>query len=318
MRKSLVTFLMGLGLVVGHNTVTVAAAPQVWFSPGDDLEVGGVVGHPDYSKLFEEPSLWPTGLAHVNVLQMRAPYIARKPAEAARIFNFAKAHHILLAAVMQVMPSDTCGQGMEGIMSHKGIDFYPRAIKKAEVQLDYVLMDEPLYFGHDYSEKSSACRLPIKAVAEGVAESAKTIRSYHPNVKFVLSEPEQGLPGGPQELAEFLDIYKSVLNEYPVAVRFDVQWRKDWRKDLPPFISMLHARNIGYGVIFNATGAPKDDRLWIESAKDNVQAWRSAIHIQPDHVMIQTWNPNPVRNVPESDPSTMTGYLKWYVQQNGG
>jgi hypothetical protein len=294
-----------------------AQAQQVWFSPGDDLEVRGVITHPDFPKLFDEPSQWPTGLAHIDVLQMRAPYIARKPTESAQFYNFLKSHHILVAAVMQVMPSDTCGQGMEGIMSHKGIDFYPRAIKKAGVQLDYILMDEPLYFGHDYSEKSNTCRLPIRAVAEGVAESVKTIRSYHPNAKFVLSEPEQGLPGGPQELAEFLDTYKSVLNEYPVSVRFDVQWHKDWRRDLPPFISMLHARNIGYGVIYNATRAPKDDRAWIRSAKDNVQAWRGAIHVQPDHVMIQTWNPNPVRIVPESDPDTMTGYLKWFVEQGG-
>lgn len=73
--------------------------------------------------LFDEPSPWPTGLAHINVLQIRAPYIARKPTESAQFYNFLKSHHILVAAVMQVLPSDTCGQGMEGIMSHKGIDW---------------------------------------------------------------------------------------------------------------------------------------------------------------------------------------------------
>jgi hypothetical protein len=31
--------------------------------------------------------------------------------------------------------------------------------------------------------------------------------------------------------------------------------------------------------------------------------------------MIQTWEPYPSRIVPESDPNTMTGYLKWFVEQ---
>jgi hypothetical protein len=104
----------------------VARAQQIWFSPGDDLEVSGVITHPDFPKLFDEPSQWPTGLSHINVLQFRAPYITRKPAESAKYYGYLKAHHIGIAITMTVMPSDTCGQGVEGIMSHKGIDFYPR------------------------------------------------------------------------------------------------------------------------------------------------------------------------------------------------
>jgi hypothetical protein len=33
--------------------------------------------------------------------------------------------------------------------------------------------------------------------------------------------------------------------------------------------------------------------------------------------MIQTWETNPVRIVPESDPDTMTGYLKWFLAHAG-
>jgi hypothetical protein len=62
-RKSLlVALLMVLSLALGYDTMALASAPQLWFSPGDDLEVGGVVTQPDFPKLFEEPSFWPTGL----------------------------------------------------------------------------------------------------------------------------------------------------------------------------------------------------------------------------------------------------------------
>jgi hypothetical protein len=305
---SLVVFI----LTIGQSSA--ARAQQVWFSPGDDLEVGGVITHPAFPKLFEEPSQWPTGLSHINVLQFRAPYITRKPTESAKYYGYLKAHHIGIASAMSVMPSETCGEGVEGIMSHKGIDFYPRMIRGAGIDLDYVVMDEPLYFGHEYSGKK-ACRLPIAAVARGVAESVATIRSYHPNAKFILVEPEQGLAGGPAELAEFLDDYKAAVHEFPASVRFDVQWRRNWRIEIAPFVSMLKGHNIGYGVVFNAPGGIKDDRAWIASAKENAQAFTDAIRARPDHIMIQTWDPNPTRIVPESDPATMTGYLKWFIER---
>lgn len=293
-----------------------ASAQQVWFSPGDDLEVSGVITHPDFPRLFEEPSQWPVGLSHINVMQFRAPYIARKPAESARYYNYLKIHHIGIAATMTVVPSETCGEGVEGIMSHKGIDFYPRAIRNAGVQLDYVVMDEPLYFGRDYSGKN-ACRFTIAEVAKGVAESEATIRSYHPSVKFILAEPEVALPGGAAELAEFLDALKSVAHEYPSSVRFDVQWRRDWRNQLPPFVAMLKQRGIGYNVVYNAAGGIKDDGAWVANAKDNSQAFASTIRARPDHIMIQTWETNPSRIVPETDPTTMTGFLKWFVERPG-
>ena len=33
----------------------------IWFSSGDDLNVNGVVTHPDFMSLFDSPSPWPYG-----------------------------------------------------------------------------------------------------------------------------------------------------------------------------------------------------------------------------------------------------------------
>jgi hypothetical protein len=83
-------------------------------------------------------------------------------------------------------------------------------------------------------------------------------------------------------------------------------------------IAMLNARGIGYGVVYNAAGGIKDDHAWIAAAKENTQAFGSAIRVKPERVMIQTWESAPSRIVPESDPDTMAGYLKWYVQRTEG
>lgn len=309
--------VIACGLALALLLPVTALAQQLWFSPGDDLEVKGVVGHPDFAKLFDAPSLWSTGLPHVNVFQFRAPYLARKPEESARYYSFLKAHHIDIGVAMNVVPAETCGQGIEGTLPRKNIADYPRRIKvDAGIDIDYVVMDEPLFYGHDYDGRN-ACHFSISEVAKGVADSVAAIRAYHPHARFILVEPEQVLAGGSAELAEFLDAYKAIVQEYPYSVRFDVLWRKEWRAALPPFVAMLKTRNIGFGVIFNGAGDIHDDHAWVSAAEENSRAFAGAIHAKPDHVVIQTWNANPLRDVPESDPDTMTGYLKWFVEHGG-
>jgi hypothetical protein len=304
-----------LVLILFFITPTSVRAQQLWFSPGDDLEVNGVVSHPDYPALFRSDASWKIGSADINVLQSRPPYLARTPQDVLQsMLSFLREHNIDLAVPIPLLPSDTCGRGVEGILPPRQIAAYVREMKDRSVDLKYVVMDEPLFFGHDYS-KENACHLTVPAVAEGVAQSVRVIRGYYPQVKFILVEPEQSLPGGPEELSQFLDAYSQSLHELPISVRFDVQWHRNWQSEIPPFISVIKQHGIGFSVIFNATRAPKDDAAWIASAKQNTVAWENDIRERPDHVMIQTWNPNPVRILPETDPTTMSGFLKWYIDQ---
>jgi hypothetical protein len=302
-----------------------AHAQQLWFSSGDDLEVKGVVSHPDFMRLFDSPSPWPTGLGRVSVMQLRPPWFLRMPPETdQRVVDFLKQHNIALAVPFGFVNSETCGQGIEGLGSAREHNVYPREMKKRGVPLDYAVMDEPLYYGHDYSGKN-ACQFSISQVAASVVDNAKMIRAYYPDIKFVWVEPPQGLAGGPPELAEALDDYKTAMGEYPVSVRFDIAWGKvdkwtsEWHANLAGFIRVLNTRGIGYGIIYGAGHIngriPLTDQEWISSAKANVADWKRTIADAPNQVIIQTWTPNPVRIVPESDPSTMTGYLKWFVEQ---
>jgi hypothetical protein len=303
-----------------------ASAQQLWFSSGDDLEVNGVVAHPDFMQLFGANPRWATGMAHVDVMQLRAPWFARMPAPTVQqVVDFLKQHHMALAVPLGFVSSDTCGQGVEGIGSARQQNFYPREMKKSGIDLDYVVMDEPLYYGHDYGGKN-ACQFSIKQVVDSVVTNVRMIRSYYPKVQFVLVEPQQALPGGVAELAQFLDLYKAALKEYPAAVRFDIawgqfdRWHREWHRDIPPFIQMLKARGIGHSIIYDAGRVdgriPNTDAGWIASAKANVADWEATIHEPPAQVVIQTWSPNPVRILPENDPTTMTGYLKWFVEQS--
>src|SRR5580704_6085026 len=133
-----------------------SSAPQIWFSSGDDLEVKGVVAHPDFMHLFDPRPSWPEGTARVNVMQLRAPWFLRMPDETVQqVTGFLKQNNIALAVPLGFVSSDTCGQGVEGLGTARQQAVYPREMNKRGIDLDYVVMDEPLFFGHDYSGKNA-------------------------------------------------------------------------------------------------------------------------------------------------------------------
>jgi hypothetical protein len=89
-----------------------ASSQQVWFSSGDDLNVKGPVAHPDFMQLFAPDAPWPTGMARINVMQLRAPWFLRMPAPAVQqVTDFLKQHNIALAVPLGFVSSDTCGEG---------------------------------------------------------------------------------------------------------------------------------------------------------------------------------------------------------------
>ena len=316
------TRLLSLALALAP---LIASGQQLWFAPGDDLNVKGTVAHPDFMQLFAPDAPWLVGMAHVDVVQLRSPWFTRMPqATVNQVLGFLKEHHIKLAVPLGFIASDTSGQGVEGCGTTKGLAAYPRLMAQKGVPLDYVVMDEPLFFGHDYAEKN-ACRFSIEQAADSVAMNVRVIRSYYPNVQFVETEPQQALAGGVAEYRQFLEAYQARLHELPAAVRFDLAWgtvdarHRDWRQAMPEFIAMLKARGIGYGIIYDAGRVngkiPDTDAGWVASAEANVADWQATIPDEPAQVDLQTWNPHPINLVPESDPTTMTGYLKWFVER---
>src|SRR6202000_1968401 len=115
---------------------TKASAQQLWFSPGDDLEVKGIVTHPDYPKLFMGDDTWPIGRSHVDVLQARAPYFLRMPDDrTATIVRYLKDHKIKLGITLPLMPAETCGSGIEGILPLRGVEANVRGMKNKNVEV---------------------------------------------------------------------------------------------------------------------------------------------------------------------------------------
>lgn len=319
-RRLLAGIWMLAALVLGAQAqrVTTAAKSQVWFVPGDDLEVGGKVGHPDYGRLFAPGSPWQTGYGRVDVFQVRPPWVLRtSKEEVTQAFTFFSQHKIKVAAVIGSVLTDDCGLGIEGFATPRQTEAYARAMKMMDLPLDYILVDEPVTWGHEYSGKN-ACQFSLEETAKRATQSVRLVQKYYPNAKLVLIEAPQALKGGPPELLEFLHDWKQELGDFPSVVRFDIQWRQNWQKDTPGFVTMLSAQHLPFGVIWDGSNPQaQNGQQWIESAKANQAAFRTLIKQNPSEDVIQTWSVQPERNLPESDPGSMTGYLKWFVTSHG-
>jgi hypothetical protein len=299
-----------------------AQAQQIWFDGLDDLNGKDSVAYPEFPRLFSTPSDWSVGLANTSVLRFRIAYLLKTPMpKLAPMLAFLKDRGIAVAAAVPLMPAAGCGSGVEGMSSTKQVIAYAHEAKARNIELSYVAMDEPLYNGHD-DNSERACRWPVDRVAKGVAQSVRSFRNYYPNVQFVQIEPVQTLGEGTRELDRFLNVYADELNEAPASLELDVHWeRRTWPEELLPFIELARSHRIGYGVIYNATFAPEagyfpgSDGAWITSAKENISAFETNIKTKPDHVAFATWNPFPKRLLPETDPTTMTGLIRWYVSR---
>src|SRR5579872_6795853 len=107
--KSFSQKLLSLFVVTLSSFVLLPEAghtQQLWFSPGDDLNVKGVVAHPDFMQLFTDPQSWPKGSAHVDVLQLRAPWFLRMPDSVTQpVLSFIKQHHMALAVPLGFVTS---------------------------------------------------------------------------------------------------------------------------------------------------------------------------------------------------------------------
>jgi hypothetical protein len=75
---------------------------------------------------------------------------------------------VRLAATAVPGAPEHCGAGVEGYDSPQDAARIAAKLKQAGINLKYIDMDEPLWFGHYYNERS-ACRSSIENVAERVA-----------------------------------------------------------------------------------------------------------------------------------------------------
>jgi hypothetical protein len=298
------------------------SAPKVWFSAVDDMPApGGFHVDQDYPQLFEPNAPWQHALSRIQAFEMTRRYVMSQPEEKLQnIFAFLREHHIALAVTFGMIPDRNCGERVEGMVHHPNENLgTAQRIKKLGGDLQYMNVDEPLFFGHYFIGQNDkiGCRYSIEELASGYAGEVRKVRSVFPDARVVEDEPTEGLES-PAEFGLWIDQVKHELGDgAPKAIRFDVQWssrKKPWRNSAPPLVATVKQHGLGYGVIFDGTPQDQTDEDWIRTAESNISAWESTIRDTPEHVMIQSWHRHPQKLLPESSPTTLPYLVDWYCQ----
>lgn len=313
-----------LAIEARERTIWSAAEGLVWLTALDPFSDYGEdrPGAPDFMKLFQSADNWPNGAGHVNVIKLYAQTIHHAPDEQLRvIFSFLRRNNIALALEFgAVTPGTSCGVGIEGGAGATAARALGNKIKRLGGDLSYVAMDEPLYYFHYDTTRGTpphvSCKFPISVLAKNVAQSYAAFRESFPRVIFGDIEPVGVLPSASwaEELAAFTRAFEGATGGSPLAFLHDDANMEApaWQARVRRLQSVLAANHVAYGAIRNGVATAPSDVAWISSAIARIQLYRAMALPAPTHEVIQSWNPQPARVLPETDPSTLT-FLSSYL-----
>ncbi|MHB8476751.1 MAG: hypothetical protein ACYDBZ_10760 [Steroidobacteraceae bacterium] len=313
-----------LGLVTSATALShpAAARPAIWLAPVDDqVAPAGFQVDQDYQALFQPNAPWQSALSRIAAFEMTRRYATtQQEANLRTIFDFLRQHHIPIGLEAGLVPArEDCGNGVEGT-AHRPDEnvLTARRLKRLGAEVKYIVMDEPLTYGHFFNGRN-ACHYSMNDLAAGVAGEIKKFRDVLPDIQVVEDEALSGI-GSPDELGQWLDALKAQLGpQMPVTIHFDVQWdahNKPWQQLAEAQVKTVLRHGYRFGIIFDGNPQDQTDEAWIRTAESHIKAWEGTIRELPDHVVIQSWHPHPTTLLPETGPTTLTYLVNWYCENS--
>jgi hypothetical protein len=285
------------------------SSPEIWFSPPFTRDRAS-----EFAGLFTPAAPWQESAAHIRVFEISGGAVRSAPeAELRGIVSDLARRQIALALGMSPLTgNERCGQGIEGYNAAGQPAYDSRRLQAAGGGATYIVMDEPLYYGHVFSGRNS-CRSSITEIAGDVAQKVKEVHSVFPGAKIGDVEPVGG--GGPSWLADlqqWFSAYRAATGEELGFFRADIQWHRPWHGDMQALSELLHRRGVALQVIYN--GNARSDSAWIDEAAQRFKEYESGRRSLPDAVVFECWTPNPTHVLPETNSETLTGLVKRYLQ----
>ncbi len=295
-----------------------AHAVDIWFSPTtDDATQGG----PVFPQLYDYPDSWIHTIQQSKTFSVPAHYIMATPPEIVRQqFQFLRAHNIHVDVAVPGISADKnkCGSDIEGVMWHGEAALNAERLRNLGIEVDTFSFDLPLNAG--YLQKGGhPCGLTLIEAAKNLAESAAEIRKYYPNARFVDQEVPTGMPVAEWAtlLRQWIAAYRAASGENFYGLTMDAWWGFPWQDTARQTAAILHENGIRAGMFFDADGKPgMTAQQFRTDAEHNVCAVRAAA-IPLDYVVVANWMVMTVKNLPESDPLTLTSFLDWVAAGTG-
>jgi len=277
----------------------------------------------DYLSLFDQGAPWTKAASMVKVFLVTKKFVIESSdQEITRLIFDLKRRNIALALQgVPLVASEACGRNIESYGPPHHMVAAAKRIKQLGGAVQYVALDEPLFYGHEYEGNASlrACHSPIDKIAEETARSMAEIREVFPSVQIGDVEPF-GIHRPDSEtwiahLKEWFQAYKKASGTQFAFLQADlVRSNPNWKPQFLSAVGLVRGLGIPLGVIYNGTPENGTDEEWTTEAMRLCHVVEGEMRVAPDLVVFQTWTDHPQRMLPDTDSGTLTNLVARYKQ----
>jgi hypothetical protein len=262
-----------------------AAQQVIWLGPVDPVVRAARKwsASPDYMDLFRSDSGWKTIEGSIRVFKI-GPGFVQQGAEAdlRLIFSELKRRNIKLALeIGMATRSEHCNQNTEAYGAPGLVEGLLGRVKRLGGDVNYIVMDEPLYYGREY-QGGGACHLTVKQVAADVAPNVKLAKSMFPNVEIGDVDVVYFSKEFIQATEMWVDAYREARGFNLAFLHADVGWSRASMKNLVPLAGFVRSRGVKFGVIYNGNAGDETDESWVRGTMEHFTYIESGLGLIPD------------------------------------
>jgi hypothetical protein len=275
----------------------------------------------DFMQMFDQSAPWTKAASKVNVFLVTKKFAVEAPEEEVKkLIDNLQARHIALALQgVPLVSSDACGKSIESYGPPHSMPAAAARLKKLGGEVQYIALDEPLYFGHEFEGNANlhACHSPVDKLAEQTAATMAEVRKVFPDVKVGDVEPfpvhHPDARTWIANLTEWWDAYRK-YNGAPFAFfQADlVRTTPDWRNQFEAAVAVVRRDGIPLGVIYDGQPTDGSDEAWTANARSLCRTVESQMKVIPDLVVFQTWTDRPRKMLPETADGSLTSLAARY------
>jgi hypothetical protein len=193
-------------------------------------------------------------------------------------------------------------------------------LKNFGADLRYVLMDEPLYFGHQFIGQPGKipCRFPLEKLADEAARKMEPILRAFPSLVIGDVEPfGSGTPGNvwANTIADWHHKFATRTGRKIGLFDADIIW--DMQGAVENFVialPILRSQTASIGVIYHGSPRARSNQEWCEQAWQQAQNLEIERGISLDRVAFDSWTDFPRSLLPETRAGTLTHLVLEYAE----
>jgi hypothetical protein len=320
-----------------------AQTRDIWFCPQASIPPSPLARAVDFMDLFRPDAPWKRAASHVKVFKLYPSYAAQVPqSELDSVITDLKRRGIAIALEAGVMnvdnknPVPACGGFglVEGYGTLAQAGNICAKIKKAGGELRFLVMDEPLFYGHYFTKKPAGgqpgCHSSVEEIVRLIVPTLQVYQQAFPGLVIGDAEPTNlaGFPDWQQQYGDWAAGFQKAMGRPLAFLHLDIPWfnhgvfiEPDDAVAVYHFAEGLKRKGMleKIGIIYNGTGLPANmtDAQWMQNAREHLLTLTNKLGLRPDQAIFQSWVPQPSHCLPESDPNALTNLVVFYVGKYG-